>query len=277
MSATLVASVIVRSKNEADSIGRLLQILQSQTIGDRLELIVVDSGSTDGTTDIVRRSARVRLIEIPAADFTFGGALNTGCAAASAPLMVALSAHAFPPDDGWAERMVAVFDDERVSCACGDDKLPGGEPLREPLLQDLEHSRRHPQWGYSNSCGGFRAELWRERPWREDMPGTEDKEWARHWQERGMLVCVDPALWVEHDHGHDPLRSVFERSRREWVGYSMYLDLEPLPLRGALRRWWRDRDGHASASRARLSPWRAARLAGEWSGRSPSRRRPTGG
>src|SRR3954471_19042121 len=107
-----LASIVIRTKDEAASIGRLLDILRGQTIADRLELIVVDSGSTDGTVDIVRDHG-VEPIEIPAASFTFGGALNTGCEAACGPLIVALSAHAFPADERWAARMVAAFDDER--------------------------------------------------------------------------------------------------------------------------------------------------------------------
>jgi rhamnosyltransferase len=261
-----VASVVVRSKDEAASIGRLLDILRGQTIADRLELIIVDSGSSDGTVAIARERG-IGPIEIPAESFTFGGALNTGCAAATAPIIVALSAHAFPPDQGWAERMVGAFDDERVACVFGDDLGPDGRPLREPVMQDAAHAREHPFWGYSNSAGGFRATLWRERPWRTDMPGTEDKEWAWHWLERGWLVRVDPGLRVDHDHSHDPLRDTFVRSRREWVGYAMYLDLPDYPLSAAVRRWWSERDGHANAARARMSPWRAARLAGEWAGR----------
>jgi rhamnosyltransferase len=261
-----LASVVIRTKDEGESIGRLLDILRGQTIAERLELIVVDSGSTDGTVAIARDRG-VEPIEIPASGFTFGGALNTGCEAAGAPVLIALSAHAFPRDERWAEHMVAAFDDERVACACGDDRAPDGSALREAVLQDAEHARSHAFWGYSNAAGGFRASLWRERPWRTDMPGTEDKEWAWHWLERGWLVRVDPALDVDHDHSHDPIRDTFVRSRREWVGYAMYLDLPPLPAGAALRRWWSDRDGHASAARARLSPWRAARLAGEWAGR----------
>ncbi|MEA2411967.1 MAG: hypothetical protein QOC77_2528, partial [Thermoleophilaceae bacterium] len=160
MSAAPLASVVIRAKDEAASIGRLLDILRAQTIADRLELIVVDSGSADATIAIARERG-VEPIEIPAASFTFGGSLNTGCEAASAPILVALSAHAFPCDDGWAARMVAAFDDERVAAACGEDRGPDGAPLAEPMLQNAEHARRYPFWGYSNAMGGFRAELWR--------------------------------------------------------------------------------------------------------------------
>jgi rhamnosyltransferase len=261
-----LASVVIRSKDEAASIGRLLDILHAQTIAARLELIVVDSGSTDATVAIARDRG-VDPIEIPAESFSFGGALNTGCEAATAPIIIALSAHAFPPDERWAERMVAALDDERVACACSYEYGPDGAPLTAPVLQDAEHARRHQQWGYSNAAGCFRASLWRERPWRNDMPATEDKEWAWWWLQRGWLVRVDPDLRVDHSHSYDPLPAQYARARREWVGYAMYLDVQPLPLRTLLRRWWSQRDGHATTARARLSPWRAARLAGEWAGR----------
>jgi rhamnosyltransferase len=264
-----LASVVIRTKDEALSIGRLLEILGRQTIGDRLETIVVDSGSTDSTVSIVREHG-IAPIEIPAERFSFGRALNMGCDAATAPVIVALSAHAFPLDDGWAARMVAAFDDDRVACACGEKRGPDGTPLTDVVLLDFAAARRTPFWGYSNAAGGFRAELWRERPFREDMPGTEDGEWAWEWMKRGRLARIDPALGVDHDHSHDGLRSVFIRSRREWVGYTMYLDLERRSALEMARRWWGDRDGHDSRARARLSPWRAARLAGEWAGRRES-------
>jgi rhamnosyltransferase len=271
-----LASVVIRSKDEARWIGRLIDILRAQTIAARLELIVVDSGSADGTVEIVRARG-IDPIEIAPSTFTFGGALNTGCEAAGAPLIIALSAHAFPPDERWAERAVAAFENERVACACGDERGPDGSPLRAPVLQDAAHARKHPFWGYSNGAGAFRTDLWRERPWRPDMPGTEDKEWAWAWLEQGWLVRIDPDLGVEHDHSHDPLRSTYLRARREWAGYGMYLELPPLPLRAAVRRWWTDRDGHESSARARLSPWRAARLAGEWAGRRLGDGRPATG
>jgi rhamnosyltransferase len=227
---------------------------------------MVDSGSTDGTVAIAR-AAGVEPIEMPAHEFTFGRSLNVGSAAAGAPIVIALSAHAFPEDERWAERMVAAFDDERVACACGAMGDPFGQPLEGPLKQDLELARREPLYGYSNAAGAYRTELWRQRPFREDMPGTEDKEWGWHWLNEGRLVLFDPALMVDHDHSHDPMRSVYERARREWVGFGMYLDLPPYPLRALAREWWADTGGHASHARARLSPWRCARLLGKYAGR----------
>jgi rhamnosyltransferase len=257
------ATVLIRTKDEAASIGRLLEIVASQTIADRLETIVVDSGSSDDTVAIAR-AAGATVIEIPASEFTYGRALNIGTAAAHAEIVIALSAHAFPRDGTWAERLLAKLDRPRVACACGAPYGPNGTPLSGELEQDLEIARLDPRLGYSNSAGAYRTELWRRRPFREDMPFTEDKEWAQHWLEQGWTVMLDPALEVDHDHSHDPLRVTFRRSRLEWIGLGMYLDVPPYPLRALLREWWTETDGHENHLRARLSPWRAMRLLGRW-------------
>jgi rhamnosyltransferase len=261
------ASVVIRAKDEAPSIGRVIDLVHGQELGGaEVEVIVVDSGSSDGTADIARgRGAAV--IEIPAASFTFGGSLNTGAAEARAAVTVALSAHAFPTDPRWLERMLACFDDPLVACAYGCPNAPDGAELRERVVQDAELARRYPYWGYGNSAGAFRTELWRERGFRADMPGTEDKEWAWYWMGRGRRVVVDPSLTVDHDHSHDPLPEIYRRFRREWEGYGMYLDLPPYPLREALREWWGERETYRSHARARLSHRRAARLLGTWVGR----------
>jgi glycosyltransferase involved in cell wall biosynthesis len=258
-------SVIVRARDEARSIGRTLDLLAAQT-APPAEVVVVDSGSTDGTPDIAReRGARV--VQIPAADFTFGRALNAGCASAGGEVLVALSAHAYPTERRWLEQVLDALADERVACASGDRLDVDGRPLRARRLQDLALARARPCWGYSNAAGAFRAELWREAPFREDLPGAEDKAWAWSWLERGRLVAIDPALAVEHDHSHDGLVDSYRRARREWAGLATALGVAPIGLGDLTARWWADREAYRSAARARLSRRRVARLVGEWQGR----------
>jgi rhamnosyltransferase len=269
MSAHPRATIVIRAKNEAADIGRTLELVAGQTLD--AQVVVVDSGSTDDTVGIARR-AGAEVVEIPAESFTYGGALNTGAELARAEFVVALSAHAFPLHERWLEAMIEPFADEHVACTTANDYAPDGGPLCETIVQDEAHARRHPMWGYSNAAGAFRADLWRQRRFRSDMPGTEDKEWAWHWLTRGMTLVVSPEMRVDHSHGKDPLRDVYVRSRREWYGLGMFVDLEPYPARAAIAEWWNELEGRPNHFRARISHRRAAVLAGRWAAQRAQRR-----
>jgi rhamnosyltransferase len=266
-------SVIIRARDEAAAIGRCMDLVAGQRTGERrVEMVVVDSGSRDRTVAIARdREALV--LPIAPAEFSFGRSLNLGAAAARGELLVALSAHAFPPDERWLERLSEPFADPRVACASGDRYGPDGAPLAGPVEQDIALARANPGWGYSNGAGAFRASLWRERPFREDLPGCEDREWSWHWLERGRRCIVDPALVVDHDHTHDSLAEIYLRARREAEGLARFADGAAEPERGLLSEWWSDRRFYSSPLRARLSHRRAARLLGARAGLRRARTR----
>ena len=257
-------SVVIRSKDEGESIGRTLDLLAQQT--REHEVVLVDSGSRDDTVEIARGRGVTQVVEIAAEEFTFGGSLNTGCAAASGEILVALSAHAFPTDPTWLERIVAVLADERVACVCGQQFGPDGSVLSEPLRQDAALARAKPEWGYSNAAGAFPRRLWAQHGFRADMPATEDKEWALHWLDQGYLCVLGPQYLVEHDHSKDGMFDQFQRARREWRGLAMMGTGGQYPAREMVREWWTDQDSYRSPSRARLSHRRAARLLGRWAG-----------
>lgn len=258
------ASVLIRVRDEAPALGRLLGELTAQTAAH--EVVVVDSGSRDGSADVAR-AAGARVLEIPARAFTFGRALNLGAQACGAPVIVALSAHAFPRDGGWLERMAAALDDPAAACAFGPSHDWAGRPLTAPVRQDAALARAHPYWGYSNGAGAFRAALWRERGFREDLPGSEDREWALWALAAGGVCVLDPALAVDHDHSRDSLRRSFRRYAREARGDAAFLEPAPYGVRDAAAEWWTDQGWHRSRARARLDARRAARLAGKWWGR----------
>ncbi len=264
-------SVIVRARDAAPDIGRCLELVRDQDVGSHeVELIVVDNGSGDDTAEIARGFG-AQVIELPAAEFTFGGALNLGAAHAGGEVVVALSADAFARDRGWLARLVQTLSDPRVACASGDRFRPDGTPLTAPVEQDAVLLAAEPEWGFSNGAGAFRASLWRERPFRTDLPGCEDREWSRYWLERGHTCVIDPALALEHDHTHDPLAGIYRRARREAEGFAAFIDYPPYGLGELVGRWWSDLRFYDSAWRARLSHRRAARLLGEYVGRRRGR------
>lgn len=245
-------SVVIRVRDEVGALTELLDRLKRQRAGH--EVVVVDSGSSDGSDRTAERSG-ARLVRVER--FTFGGALNTGTAAATGDVVVALSAHAFPRDDAWLDRMAAAFGDPAVACAFGPERGPRVRQDRASF-----DARRT----YSNGAGAFRRALWERHPFREDLPACEDVEWARWALGEGHVCLLDPALAVDHDHAHDTLRDCFVRYRREARGYALIGEQPPYGAADLAREWWADQGWHRSKARARLDPRRMARLAGKWAG-----------
>src|SRR5687767_15288768 len=101
------ASVVMRARDAERTIGRALELLRAQTVEP--EIIVVDSGSRDRTIEIAGGLCD-ELIELSAAEFSYGRALNVGARAAAAPVHFALSAHCFPERADWLERSLAHYE-----------------------------------------------------------------------------------------------------------------------------------------------------------------------
>lgn len=259
-------TALIRCRDEELGIGRLVDALQAQTIADAIQIVVVDSGSRDHTVDELARRG-LEPLQMAPHEFTYGRALNLAAAEAHAPLCLSISAHVGLLDSGWAARVLEAFDDPRVACAYGPRREPDGlQPLTAPLLQDEKHAEAHPLWGYSNSSGAFRRELWELRPFNEQLAADEDLEWAWHWLREGWLVRLDPALAVHHSHADEGPVRTFRRRRAEAAAVRQFREIDAVPLRPVLSEWWRGPHLHRSNLRARLDPRRIAALAGRYAG-----------
>ncbi len=212
-------SIVVRTLNEEKHLGNLLRAIEEQEYKD-WEIIVVDSGSTDGTLDIARRH-KVKLIEIPSRDFTFGYALNVGCKAARGNYLVFASAHVLPMHARWLGSLVAPFADERVAMVYGRQK--GDREAKFSERMDLHRlfgtkpfNSERPVDYANNANAAVRRALWEETPFDEYLFGLEDIAWAREMTARGLLVHYAPEAAVYHIH-REAWHQVFNRYRREAI------------------------------------------------------------
>ena len=110
-------SIVIRTFNEALFLADLLEGIRSQTYQD-YEIIVVDSGSFDGTVEIAGRFG-VELVEIAGRDFTFGFSLNRGIVASEGRFLVLVSAHTTPVDREWLGTLVEPLRDPDVAMTYG--------------------------------------------------------------------------------------------------------------------------------------------------------------
>jgi rhamnosyltransferase len=274
---TPAASVIVRAKDEAADIERCLQLIRAQTVG--VELIVVDSGSTDGTLEIAERYAD-QVLRIAPEDFTFGGALNTGAAAASAPIHVAVSAHCFLERDDWVQRATAHFAQPRVAGVFGSRLGMDGQPLTGPLTVAGPGARDVPYWGYSNHASAWRAEAWQALPIDEGLAACEDREWFWRALGHGWSFVADPVLWVSAGHRRDAgLRALYRRTRKEAAALAAITGHDGYDARAAMHEWWADIPAGSRWPRPvqRLNYLRATEIAGRWAGERQARQGAGGG
>lgn len=265
------ASVIVRARDKADTIGHALESLRGQTV--RPEIIVVDSGSADATVEIARRLAD-RVIEIAPERFSYGRALNIGAADAAAPVHFALSAHCVAPHERWVERALAHYRHPQVGGACGRRLMLGGRPLAEPFFQDLAHARADPFWGFSNHASSWRAAVWREFPFDEDLGYAEDKEWALRVLAAGWSIVFDTELLVDMSHQwRQGFRQYYRRQRDAVRAIGSFAELPPYTLRGLAEEWWEGPPDPRPPWRRRANPLRTAGLVGKWWGHRTVRAR----
>jgi glycosyltransferase involved in cell wall biosynthesis len=100
-------SVVICSLNGAVGVDRCLRALASQTIRSSLELIVVDDGSIDGTSDVGR--AHPAIVVRHAANLGLAAARNSGLDAATAPVVAFLDDDC-EPEPQWAEQLLAGYE-----------------------------------------------------------------------------------------------------------------------------------------------------------------------
>jgi rhamnosyltransferase len=257
-------SVIVRCRDKANTIEETFASIRAQTIPS--EIVVVDSGSTDGTLDIARRTADV-VVEIATGEFSFGRALNVGAEAASGSVHAALSAHTRFARRDWIERAVEHLRHEKVAGASGSLDRPDGGVLLEPFAQGA--SDWAPSWGYTNTGAAWRASVWREHRFDEEMTASEDKEWAWRVIHAGWRIVLDPFLVVPAGHRRTAgVRDLLRRSSAEARELVLRTGMPPVDARHALWRWWSDvaRDEQTPPLLQRLNYFRLTEIVGSYVG-----------
>jgi rhamnosyltransferase len=208
-------SIIIKTKNQRPFIERSLASIFSQTLHD-FETIVVDSGSTDGALDVVRRyqsqygASRLRLLQIPPAEFHHVKTLNFAVERARGQYIVSLSGDAVPATDTWLESLVRHFDDPLVAGVYG-------RQLSDSEAHLLERLRVVQRYGdeciiktkgqdhiFSNANSMFRKSLAEAYRPDESLPACEDYDWAREMHERGYKIVYEPGAAVHHAHRVSP-------------------------------------------------------------------------
>lgn len=211
-------SLVIRSFNEEAHIGRLLTGVMAQTLTD-VEIIVVDSGSTDATLSIASRYP-VKILTITPERFSFGRSLNVGCAAATAELIVVASAHVYPVYTDWLANLLKPFRDPDMAIVYGKQRAGETAKYSEHMIykkwypDETTYDQRHPFCNNANSA--IRRCFWEERPFDEELTGLEDLDWAKKAIELGKRVAYSAQAEIVHVHNEN-LARIYHRYMREAI------------------------------------------------------------
>jgi len=250
-------SVVLLTRNGEDTVPALLKALWSQRISGPLEIVAIDSGSTDGTLDLLEGKVDT-LLRIRPDQFNHGLTRNQAIAQTRGELVVVLVQDARPVGDIWLETLAAPFGKNpklagvfsRQVPKPGASKitrhylskwianstvghtttLPGGQSELE-AMPPMERMRC---CAFDNVACCIRRSVWTTHPFRP-TPIAEDLRWAREVLLAGYSTAFVPEAAVEHSHE----RSAVYEYRRTRVLHEQLFDLfqlQTIPTLPALGR-----------------------------------------
>ncbi len=229
-------SVIIRTKNEGRHLEKVLRTLKKQQYPGSVEIVVVDSGSTDATV-LIAQAFGCRIITMKPGEFSFGRALNRGIENAGGEIIINLSGHSVPVGTDYFQQMVEPFSDPRVAATFGRD-VPWPDACPS---QARDISNHFPEAGpdgnkFSNANAALRREIWEAIRFDEQLLACEDVLWARNVMDKGYQILYVPEGKVFHSHTSS-LRYIFRRYLKERRSLKSIADLPDVKIADIYRRY----------------------------------------
>ncbi len=244
---SIKASIIIPTKNGGALFRRVLDAVLTQQTDWPYEVIIADSGSTDGTVEFVQQFSQVKLLQIPAQEFGHGRTRNQAIEFAQDEFVAMLTHDALPGSSFWLTHLVACA--EQSSNIAGvfgrhiayEHASPFTRQELElhfagfesnPIVSLDDQQRYDTDLGYrqflhffSDNNALLRKSVWQTIPY-PDVDFAEDQAWAKLIIEAGYKKAYCHEAWVYHSHDYS-LWERFQRSFDEsqafnrWFGYRL--------------------------------------------------------
>ncbi|MDX6402121.1 MAG: hypothetical protein QOF27_2727 [Gaiellaceae bacterium] len=215
-------SVLIPVKNGGADLARCLQAIAAQEVDDEVEVVVVDSGSTDGSSERARELGAT-VYEIPAAEFVHGATRNLAARRSRGDVLVFTTQDAVPADAHWLARLTGALAAAGVAGAYGRQLPHESATPPEQFFLDFMYGREprtqriagideltFEQTLFSNVNSAIPRAVWEANPFRDDVTMSEDQEWSRRMLLAGHTIVYEPGAAVRHSHAYS-LRAAFRR------------------------------------------------------------------
>jgi rhamnosyltransferase len=218
-------SLAIPTWNAGPLLAEVLAAVDSQPGAGELERIAIDSGSTDGTVDLLRRHG-FAVEGIDQADFDHGAVRDRMIARAEGEIVVLLTQDATPADARWLPALRACYEDPQVGAAycrqiprpdcnpfiarrlrewtAGKTERAIQEPCTEAGFAALEPMQRLRRCAYDNVAGSVRRSAWQAVGGFGRRPFGEDVAFGRKLILAGFRIAFEPDSAVVHSHNRSP-------------------------------------------------------------------------
>ena len=184
-------------------LGEVLAAVSGQQLDRPVELLVIDSGSTDGSQELARRHG-ARVVEIPRDEFGHGRTRNRLMELAKGEHVAFLTQDSEPAHPGWLAALMDGFG-ENVALVFGPHRpRSDASPMVRRELLELFHRMDDEHPFFSSANGAVARWAWQRVPFR-DVGYAEDMVLARDMLAAGFRKVYAPGAEVLHSHDHPPL------------------------------------------------------------------------
>jgi rhamnosyltransferase len=228
-------TVAIPVRNGGSLLDEVLTAVTAQRVARPLELLVADSGSTDGSREMAERHG-ARVLDVPPGEFSHGGTRNLLMRHATGAHVAFLTQDAVPAGDGWLAALLQGFDlDPEVALAYGPYlPRPGASPMVARELTEMFRAlapdgrprvdrglgpgdlRPGPVTFFTDANGCVARSAWERVPFRP-VGYAEDQLLAADMLAAGFAKAYVPAAAVVHSHDYPPLQR-FRRFFDEFRG-----------------------------------------------------------
>jgi rhamnosyltransferase len=242
-------SVLIPVRNGGRELARCLDAIGAQRIDDDYEVLVIDSGSTDGTPELAR-SHGARVHEIPYEEFHHGATRNLAFGLAEGDIVVWTTHDAYPDSDDWLALLTAPLRarEPGLGGVYGRQLAHVDAPPPERYFLDFLYGpeSRLQRAGspeeltmettlFSNANSAMTRALLERFPFAEDVLIAEDQDWSRRVLLAGHTIRYEARAAVRHSHAYT-LFTGFRRFFESGVAGDRTFMAGGAPAKGVLRR-----------------------------------------
>jgi rhamnosyltransferase len=216
-------SVIIPTRNGGDQLRRCLDSIAEQQVDERVEVLVVDSDSRDGSREFAK-SRGARVLEVGASEFLHGASRNIAADRAEGEVLVFTSQDAYAADEHWLARLAGALRKEENLAGVYGRQIPheGVSPPERFFLDFLYGPRPRTQRAagptelslhttlFSNVNSAIRRDVWEQFPFADDVFFAEDQDWSRRVLLAGYMIGYEPKAAVRHSHSYT-IAAAFKR------------------------------------------------------------------